>query len=141
MSTNLIDQMSEREAKDTLNHLASMFEISASDRMKDAFIIAAESLLVEAGYKIKVTSFESYKSIYCSFQRYSFELERDEENYGNWYAEVRASDGAIDHDGWIDDSSSIGPINALGQAAEGAMIELPANWKEQVMEQINESTN
>ena len=136
MSTNLIDQMSEREAKDILNHLASMFEISASDRMKDAFIIAAESLLVEAGYKIKVTNFESEKSIYCSFQRYSFELEKDDDNYGNWYAVVRASDGAIDHDGWIDDSNSIGPINALAQAAEGAMIELPANWKEQVMEQI-----
>jgi hypothetical protein len=136
MSNNLIDQMSEREAKDILNHLASMFEISASDRMKDAFIIAAESLLVEAGYKIKVTSFESDESIYCSFQRFTFELEKVEENYGNWYAVVRASDGAIDHDGWIDDSSSIGPINALAQAAEGAMIELPANWKEQVMEQI-----
>lgn len=141
MSTNLIDQMSEREAKDILNHLASMFEIVASDRMKDAFIIAAESLLVEAGYKIKVTSLEQGKSIYCSFKGYSFELEKDDDNYGNWYAVVRASDGGIDHDGWIDDSSSIGRINALEQAANGAMIELPANWKEQVMEQINDRSH
>lgn len=137
MSTNLIDQMSERYAKETLNDLANMLEISASARIKDAFIIAVESLLVEAGYKIKVTSFEKGKSIYCSFQRYSFELEKDDDNYGNWYVVVRASDGAIDYDGWIDDSSSIGPINALEQAADGAMIELPANWKEQILEQTS----
>lgn len=141
MSTNLIDHMSEQYAKDILNHLASTLEISASARVKDAFVIAVESLLVEAGYKVKVTSLEKGKSIYCSFKGYSFELEKDDDNYGNWYAVVRASDGAIDHDGWIDDSSSIGPINALAQAAEGAMIELPANWKEQVMEQINDRSN
>lgn len=58
MSSNLIDQMSEREAKDILNHLASMLEISASSRVKDAFVIAIDSLLVEAGYKEKVTSLE-----------------------------------------------------------------------------------
>jgi hypothetical protein len=137
MSTNLIDQMSERQAKDTLNHLANMLEISASARIKDAFVITVESLLVEAGYKMKVTGFESGKSICCSFKGYSFELEKDNDNYGNWYSVVRASDGAIDHDGWIDDSSSIGPINALEQAAGGAMIELPADWKEQVKEQIS----
>jgi hypothetical protein len=141
MSTNLIDQMPEREAKEILNDLASMLELSASSRVKDAFIIAVNSLLIEAGYKVKVTSFEQGKSIYCSFKGYSFELEKDDDNYGNWYAVVRASDGAIDHDGWIDDSSSIGPIHALEQAADGAMIVLVHGWKEQVMEQINESTN
>lgn len=140
MSTNLIDLMSEREAKETLNHLAHMLEISASSRVADAFIIAVNSLLVEAGYKIKVTSFEQGKSIYCSFKGYSFELEKDDDNYGNWYAVVRASDGAIDHDGWIDDSSSIGPINAIEQTADGAMINFPKNWKEQIMEQTACST-
>lgn len=140
MSTNLIDLMSEREAKETLNHLAHMLEISGSSRVADAFIIAVNSLLVEAGYKIKVTSFEQGKSIYCSFKGYSFELEKDDDNYGNWYAVVRASDGAIDHDGWIDDSSSIGPINAIEQTADGAMINFPKNWKEQIMEQTACST-
>lgn len=137
MSTNSIDQMTDREAKDTLNHLANMLELSASSRAKDAFVIAVDSLLVEAGYKVKVTGFKKGKSIYCSFKGYSFELEKDDDNYGNWYAVVRASDGAIDHDGWIDDSSSIGPINALEQAADGAMIVLVHDWKKQVMEQVN----
>jgi len=58
MSRNLIDRMSEREAKDTLNHLASMLEISASSCVKNAFVIAIDSLLVEAGYKEKVTRLE-----------------------------------------------------------------------------------
>lgn len=136
MSTNSIDQMTDREAKDTLNHLANMFELSASRRAKDDFVIAANNLLVEAGYKVKVTGFKINKSIYCSFKGYSFELERDED-YGNWYVIVRASDGAIDYDGWIDDSSSIGPINALEQAADGAEVVFVNGWKNQVMEQIN----
>jgi hypothetical protein len=139
MSTNLIDKMSEQEAKETLNHLAHMLEISASSRAKDAFIIAVNSLLVEAGYKIKVISFDNFKEITCDFRGHTFELEKEIDGldcgYSSWYMMVKDKSGTSVCDGWIDDSSSFTATQAFEHAATNAEIEIPSNWKEQIMEQ------
>lgn len=83
---------------------------------------------------MKVLSYEPDKELYCRFRGHEFHLERCTESYGfgNWYMIVKDETGAYACDGWIDDSSSIGVMNAMEQACDGAMIEPPKRWPKEL---------
>lgn len=78
---------------------------------------------------MKIIEFVRDRYLVCHFRGHRFELERDtNDNYGNWYMDVRDSAGGVACDGWIDDSSSLTAQQAMGAACDGALLEPPKRW-------------
>lgn len=85
---------------------------------------------------ITVHEYKPDKLLNCSFQNHDFTLERDGNDgfsFGNWYMIVKDKTGAVCCDGWIDDSNSIGALNAMEQACLGAEIEPPKQWPDELL--------
>lgn len=85
---------------------------------------------------MKVFEYEPELSLECQFEYHQFSLSRDPNDgfsFGNWYMIVKTDAGEVCCDGWIDDSSSIGVINAMEQACLGAEIEPPKQWPKELI--------
>ena len=81
---------------------------------------------------VRVIEYQKDQRLECYHEDHHFELERDKECHNDWYMIVTYIDGEKACEGWIDDSNSIGILNAMTQACDGACLGHPEQWPEEL---------
>lgn len=85
---------------------------------------------------MEIIEYDRESSFICRYEDHDFELSRDPNDgfsFGNWYMIVKDETGDTCCEGWIDDSSSIGPLNAMEQACLGADLDPPKQWPSELL--------